>query len=100
VGGGEKFDADGVAGDSILEAKFCGDLKGSPYIKGSECPEWLYQRILHEQKNEFRRMAAIINCNETPLKNVEIILNTPLSAPYFSDLLKEFGINGRLVIRP
>jgi hypothetical protein len=44
-GGGVEFDADGLDGTTILEAKFVKDDKASPYIPGSTAPVFLHNEV-------------------------------------------------------
>ena len=93
-GGGADFEIDGYQGTKILEAKHAGDLKSSPYIPGSSCPDEVRGSILSKTRKEFEKMRTIIRSGETPFKAVEIITNTPESKVLFVRMLKESGVPG------
>ncbi len=93
-GGGADFKIDGYRGTTILEAKHAGDLKSSPYIPGSSCPEAIRAKILGNTRTQFEKMRTIIRSGETPFKSIEVITNTPESKALFESMLKEVGVSG------
>jgi hypothetical protein len=93
-GGGAKFDIDGYRGSKILEAKYAGNPKSSPYVPGSSCPDKLRAEILDGVREELRKAHTIIRSGETPFKSVEIITNSPESKKLFEKMLKESGVRG------
>ena len=98
-GGGVVFRADGIAGSTILEAKFVTNLPRSPFIANSACPLEIRNFVHSDVDWEFCRMARIIADPSNPLKNVEIIVNEPAANQYFIDLLKKYNLNGRVINR-
>src|SRR5262249_10229487 len=99
-GSGERFWADGVEGDTIVETKLVKDPLSSPFIPGSTIPQVIRTKILAEVENEFRRMAEIIKDGSNPLRRVEVITNDAGAAAYFEGLLAKFKILGRVDVRP
>lgn len=99
-GGGVSAEIDGYRGTTILETKFVGKPKYSPYIRISRFPNRFRSKVINRIRNQLGRMRTIIRSGETPFKSVEIITNTPESKLFFERMLKLFEIPGtvRLVI--
>lgn len=93
-GGGESFAIDGYRGATILEAKFAGNVKGSPYIPGSSCPPDVREAILDQARDGLKRLRTIIESGQTPFTSVEIITNTPEAKKLFETMLKEERVRG------
>ena len=102
TGGGEDVSADGVreADNTLLEAKYVGNSKISPYITGSGIPPNVRQSILEQERGQFRRYAAVIADPKTPAAALEVIVNDAQAKPYFEALLKQFSIPGNVVVKP
>jgi RHS repeat-associated protein len=98
-GGGVRFWADGVMGTTIQESKFIINAKSSPFINGSAAPQFIRQKIVSQVNDEFARMAKIIGDPSNPIKNVEVIVSDPAANQFFVDLLKKYGLNGRVINR-
>jgi len=99
-GGGAEFWADGIEGNVILEAKCVTDAARSPFIKGSNIPAFLRDKIVGEVEDEFRRMAKIIKDSNNPLKSVRVITNNTEAKTFFEELMKRLEIVGEVVMRP
>ena len=99
-GGGAKFDIDGYRGSTILEAKYVGDSKISPYVPGSSCPNAVRDKILKDVRNELGRARTIIESRSTPFKSIEIITNSPVAKKFFEGLLKESRVPGNVRLEP
>ena len=98
-GGGKQLWADGIRDTVIQEAKYIGNPERSPFIAGSKIPEFLRTKIVSDVEGEFARMAEIINSGETPLKSVEVITNNAQAVPFFEGLLKNFGLQGKVLVK-
>ena len=98
-GGGAQFWADGVVGATIQESKFVINAKSSPFIPGSSAPDFIRQKIVGVVDDEFARMAKIIADPSNPLRDVEVIVSDPAANPFFIDLMKKHGLNGRIINR-
>jgi hypothetical protein len=99
-GGGAKFDIDGYRGSTILEAKHVGNVRTSPYVPGSSCPEAVRAEIAERIRRQLRKVRTIVESGSTPFKDVEIITNSPRAKKFFEGLLKEVGAPGRVILKP
>ena len=99
VGGGTEYKADDVVGDAVVDAKYVGDPKISPYVDGSSMREDIRALIRGKIERGFARMAAVIEDPSNPLVRVEIVVNHPAAIPYFVGILKKFELDGRIVVR-
>jgi hypothetical protein len=99
-GGGAEFNIDGYRGSTILESKHVGDVKSSPYVPGSSCPDAVRAKVLKGSRDELQRIRKIIESGTTPFKSVEIITNTPESKTVFEKLLEESGVPGIVRLKP
>src|SRR5262249_46076545 len=99
---GEKVWADGIRAEdqTLLDAKFIDKPGRSPFIEGSDCPDFIRDKILPQIDDEFRRYAAVISDSNTPVKALEVITNDARAVPYFEGLLEKYGIPGNVVVRP
>lgn len=94
TGGGTKLDVDGIIGTTIQEAKFIkGNPANSPFVKGK--PTFIIDKV----DDEFSRMSKIIADPSNPLTDVEVIINHADAKPFFIEMLKKHGLNGRIVVR-
>jgi hypothetical protein len=102
TGGGTAVNADGidVASGRVLETKYVANPGRSPYISGSDIPDFLRERILLQQEDEFSRYARVIADPNNPLTGVRVITNNPAAVPYFQALLARYGIPGEVIVRP
>lgn len=55
TGGGTAIDVDGYEGTTLLDAKYVGSPRGSPYVDGSKVPSFIRDKILQQQQYEFQR---------------------------------------------
>ena len=101
-GGGEQVWADGARLEKarLLEVKHIGDTERSPFIAGSKCAEKPRTIILNALMDEFSRYAAVIKDPNTPVVELEVIVNDSRAVPLFEQLLKKFSIPGEVVVRP
>ena len=104
--GGNEIWADGLRVNAstntvtALEAKFVGDIDRSPYIPGSNAPDFLRDRVLISLNDELTRYASAINDVNNPVKELEMITNNVDAAAYFRGLMQQHSIPGRVVVRP
>jgi hypothetical protein len=98
--GGEKIDIDGYGGTTILDAKFVEKPDISPYIHGSNAPDFLRQEVLKDQQSEFKRLAAAIDDPAVPFTRLEILTNDPRAVPYFQGLINQYKIPGTVRVVP
>ena len=94
-----KFDADGIRGVTILEAKHIKNPDRSPYIDGSRMPDVVRERVHKDLDNELDRIKRLIEDPGNPLSEVEIITNNREAAKFFLRKLQEFGLKGKIVVR-
>jgi len=99
-GGGEKIWADGirVKDGFLLECKFIIKADRSPFIEGSQIPDFIREKIVNRVADEFFRYAAVINDPNTPINALEVIINESSAAPFFQKLLRRYRIPGRVVV--
>ncbi len=100
VGGGTAVDIDGYAGTTIQEAKYVGNVANSPYIEGSNIPDFLRAKILTEQQSEFARLGAVISDPAVPFTNLNVLTNESKAVPYFQNLLTANQIPGKVIVVP
>ena len=100
--GDEKIWADGirVTDGFLLECKFIGKPKKSPFIEGSQIPQFIRDDIVADVEDEFCRYAAVINDPHTPVVGLEVIINEPKSIRFFQELLNQYQIPGHVVVQP
>ncbi|MBI2840518.1 MAG: Ig-like domain-containing protein, partial [Acidobacteria bacterium] len=98
-GGGETVWIDGSSGKWILEAKFIQTPGRSPFIPGSNIPEWLRLKIQDEVRAEFRRIGMVIADPSNPLSSLRVITNDARAQAFFESLMKQYEIPGEIVIR-
>lgn len=100
-GGGESIWADGIrpSDATLLETKYIGNPERSPFIAGSDAPDFIRDSVVAEVDDEFRRYAAVIHDAQTPVEALEVITNDSRAIPFFEDLLQKYGIPGRVVIK-
>ena len=96
---GTQFDADGIKGSVIVDAKYVGKSARSPYISGSDAPDFIRASVLAQEQSQFSRMAAIIQDPSTPFQSARIITNHHDALPYFEGLLKQYSIPGIVVVK-
>jgi hypothetical protein len=96
-----KIDADGfrTIDAAALDAKHVGSGTRSPYVPGSDLPDFVRQKILGQFENELQRYRAVIESGDTPVRGLEIITNDPRAVPYFEEMLDKHEIVGRVVVR-
>ena len=83
----------------LLEAKFIDKPERSPFISGSQIPDFMRQRIIVRVEDEFSRYGAVINDPNTPVRGLEVITNEPRAVPLFLELLNRFNVPGRVALR-
>jgi len=99
-GNGEEVWADGIRSSDqlLLEAKCVSNPSSSPFIPGSQCPDFIRKNIVAQIEDEFRRYAAVIADSSTPVKGLEVIVNDKAAQPFFEGLLEKYNIPGRVVV--
>ncbi len=97
-GGGQKIWADGIQLEKsfLLECKFITKLNKSPFVSGSQIPDFIRDDIIADVKDEFFRYAAVINDPHTPVIGLEVIINEPKALPFFQD--NQYQIPGHVVV--
>ena len=100
--GGEEIWADGINFQTgqLLEAKFIGNPVNSPYISNSNIPPFIRHKVIADVENEFRRYAAVIKDSETPVIELQVIVNIEEAVPFFASLLNQFNLSGSVIVRP
>ena len=93
------FNADGLRGSTILEAKHVKNPDRSPYIDGSKMPDIVRERVHKELDNQLDRIKQFIEDPGNPLSEVEIITNNKEAEKFFLRKLEEFGLKGTVVVR-
>jgi hypothetical protein len=101
-GGGAKVWADGArASDAhLLDTKHVEKPGTSPFVEGSACDERIRKIIRADEEKQFSRYAAVILDPATPAVGLEVIVNDARAVSFFEALLAEFGIPGRVVVKP
>ena len=104
AGGGDQVWADGLIPDDgmLRDAKLTENLTRSPFIDANPhpIPPPVLRSIRDKIDDEFRRYALVINDPATPVTGLEIVTSTQLSVPFWQRMLRQFGIPGRVVVRP
>jgi hypothetical protein len=98
--GDESFNIDGFNDQTIVEAKYVGQVAKSPYVDGSSAPPFLRAKIRQEQLDEIRRMKAIVEAADNPFESIQIRTNESSAATYFEALLLEQDAPGSVVVVP
>ena len=97
-GGRAKFYIDGYRGSTILEAKYVGKPKRSPFVPGSSSYEKVRAKVLKDTREELKKVRTIFESGATPFKSVEIITNSAKSKKLFEGLLRESHVRGTVRI--
>ena len=100
--GGEEIWADGISFQTgqLLEAKFIENPANSPYISSSRIPPFIRTKAVSDVENEFRRYAAVINDPETPVVELQVVVNIEEALPFFESLLSQFNLPGSVIVLP
>lgn len=85
---------------AVLDAKYVGNPRSSPFVEGSDIPPAIRQKILVKIEDEFRRYAAVVKDPDTVPEMLEVIVNSENARPFFEGLLTKYGIPDRLVVVP
>ncbi|MFB2937461.1 restriction endonuclease fold toxin-2 domain-containing protein [Aerosakkonemataceae cyanobacterium BLCC-F154] len=99
--GEEQIWADGINAQAgqLLEAKFVENPKNSPYVSDSNVPAFIRTKAVNDVENEFRRYAAVINDVNTPVVELQVIVNIEEAVSFFESLLSKYNIPGFVVVR-
>ena len=99
-GGGVKVRADGldIQQGVALDAKHVHYPRKSLYVHDSRLSPETREFLTSDTVDEFRRYARVIADPNTPVRALEVIVNDPRAVPYFRQLMKRFGIPGRVVV--
>ncbi|WP_158973169.1 ricin-type beta-trefoil lectin domain protein [Streptomyces griseus] len=102
TGGGAQVWADGFDADTVelLDAKHVNTPGRSPFVPGGKVPDFIQAKIDKKLNDEFSRYAAVINDPDNPLTGLRVITNDPGAVPYFTDLMRQHGIPGIVVVDP
>jgi hypothetical protein len=84
----------------IQDAKFVQKPYVSPYVNGSNAPDFVRQIVLEEQQSEFQRLGAAINDPTVPFDSLEVLTNEPRAVPYFQNLIEQYQISGTVRVVP
>ncbi len=96
----ESFKIDGYRGRIILDPKYTSNPDISPYILNSKAPQFIKDKTLTQERDQFRRAKDIIDNPSIPFKELEIVVNDSRLIPYFESLLQEFNIPGQVKVVP
>ena len=99
--GDEQLWVDGFDADRsfALESKYVEKPGISPYIPSSRMPSHIRQKIHSETVDEFRRYSLLIADPKTPVIGLEVITNDRGAVPYFLDLMRQYRVPGRIVVK-
>lgn len=100
VGSNTTVDIDGYTGSAIDEAKFVGDSGSSPFVEGSDAPDFIRSKILTEQQSEFQRFQSVIADPNVPFNSLNVLTNQPAAVPYFQNLMDLYQIPGSVKVVP
>src|SRR5580658_4566130 len=95
-GGGTAIDVDGIEGSTLQDAKYVGSPSNSPYVDGSNVPDFLRQKVLAQQDYEIQRYQAVIGDPAVPFDSLDVLTNEPAAVPYFQRLLDSYGLPGQV----
>jgi hypothetical protein len=84
----------------MLEAKYVGNPLNSPYVKGSNVPAFLQNKILAEQQYEFQRYQAVIADPTVPFDSLNVLTNEPAAVSYFQRFMSQYQIPGKVQVVP
>jgi RHS repeat-associated protein len=98
--GNETFDMDGFEATTIIDAKYVGDPRRSPYVDGSSAPSFLRELVKQDQLDEIRRMQAIVDDPSIPFDSFQIRTNNQGAATYFERLILEREASGSVLVVP
>jgi hypothetical protein len=100
--GGARIFADGLIPEEgfLRDAKFIENTRRSPYIPDSECPDFIRDNVTDALRDEMDRYSRVIADPATPAVGLEIVTNNAAAAAFFEALMQEFGIPGRVVLKP
>ena len=98
-GGGVRVNIDGYRGHTILEAKHVGSPGRSPYVPGSDVPEFVRGSVLESLQQELRRLNSVIRDPRTPFRNIEVITNSEPASQLFSVMMRRLRVPGRARVR-
>ncbi len=94
IGDAAKVDIDGFNGTTILEAKFVNSPGRSPFLAGSDAPDFIRDLVLEQQMDEFQRLGSVLADPKVPFNNLEVRVNDVRAVPYFQALIEKFEIPG------
>jgi hypothetical protein len=99
--GDVKINADGFRefDATALEAKHVGSQTRSPFVPGSDAPEFVRNAARLEIEKELQRYKVIIDSSATPVRGLEIVTNDARAVPYFEQLLDKYDMVGRVVVK-
>lgn len=102
VGNGERIWADGINRSEklIQDAKYVEDANKSPFVRDSNVPDFIREKINADIEDEFYRYSQVIKDKNTPVKGLEVITNERRAVPYFEELMKKYNIPGKVIIKP
>ncbi|MHB8311533.1 MAG: hypothetical protein ACYDCY_14370, partial [Metallibacterium sp.] len=100
TGGGTAIDADGYQDTMLLDAKYVGNPANSPYVDGSNVPQFLQDKIDLQQQYEFQRYQAVIADPSVPFNSLNVLTNEPAAVPYFQRLMNQYQIPGEVQVVP
>ena len=96
----ETFDIDGYQGRTIVDPKHTRNIPRSPYILDSKAPQFLKDKTLEQERNQFRKTKDIIENPDNPFDRLEVRVNDKAIVPYFESLLEEYDIPGEVKVVP
>ena len=92
--------ADGISEteQAFLEAKYIEKPKKSPFIDGTDIPDFIRDKIRAEVEDEFYRYSELIKSDNIPIKKINVYINNALAKPYFDELILKYGIPGTVIV--
>jgi restriction endonuclease fold toxin 2 of polymorphic toxin system len=94
--------ADGIDTSTgyAIETKYVDNPGRSPYVPGSNAPEFLFESVGASQEIEFARYGMLIADESNPITGLMVITNTAESAAYFQQVMNSYNIPGGVTITP
>jgi hypothetical protein len=101
-GGDQQIWADGFRAEdgNALEAKYISKPGRSPFVEGSDAPQFIRDKAIADITSEVTRYGAVVKDAATPVRALEVVTNDPGAAQVFARIMQELGVPGRVVIRP
>ncbi|MCW3103872.1 MAG: hypothetical protein JWO09_2312 [Bacteroidetes bacterium] len=80
------------------DAKYIKDPAKSPYVEGSNVPDFVREGATADIAGEMQRYSQLIADENVPIKKLIIYVNLPEGVPYFQNMLIQYGIPGEVIV--